>query len=419
MRVLKKEMVQVATRSREASRHLAQLTTKQKNKILNDMAKSLRQASTKLMRANAQDVTYARRKGHSEAMIDRLTLNKARIAHMAESIEAVAKLPDPIGRVLSKTTRPNGLKINKVSVPLGVILIIYEARPNVTTECASLCLKSGNAVILRGGSETFHSNKAIVETFEKVLKKHKIPTAAISRIATRDRAAVKVLVQLNNLIDLVIPRGGYGLIRTVTRLARIPIVKHDDGICHVYLDKEADFKMAIQIAVNAKCQRPSVCNAMETLLVHEKIAPKLLPCLKKEYDDCRTKLVGCAKTRKILKDIPLATEKDWKTEYLDYKLAIRVVKSIDEAIAHINKYGSSHTDSIVTKNKANAKRFLEMVDSSSVMWNASTRFSDGFEYGFGAEIGISTQKTHARGPMGLEGLTSYKYIVVGKGQVRR
>ncbi|OGW84984.1 MAG: glutamate-5-semialdehyde dehydrogenase [Omnitrophica bacterium RIFCSPHIGHO2_02_FULL_46_11] len=415
---LKKRLIQFATAAKKASYHLAELSPETKKRILNEIAAHLRKSSREIMRANQKDLTLARRMGLNDAMIDRLMLNSKRVDQMADAVSQVAKLPDPIGRTLHTWRRPNGLRISKVTVPLGVILIIYESRPNVTSECASLCLKSGNAVLLRGGREAFHSNRAIVQVYAKVLKKHRIPEASVSLVPVLDRRAIDELLKMEDLINLVIPRGGEALIRRVARHSRIPVVKHYKGICHVYVDSSADLNMALRIAVNAKCQRTGVCNAMETLLVHRAIAPKFLPpyarLLKKENCEIR----GDDATRRFVPTAKKATEEDWRTEYLDRILSIRVVRGMDQAIEHIQKYGSAHTDSIVTKNQKAARKFVTKVDSSSVMVNASTRFSDGNEYGFGAEIGISTDKVHARGPMGLEGLISYKYIVQGSGQVR-
>jgi glutamate-5-semialdehyde dehydrogenase len=415
---LQQQMVSLAKQAHAASFELSRLTTETKNRVLQAWSEKLKKAESEILKANQKDVRLAEKKGISPAMVDRLTLNHSRLNQMAQSVEAVARLEDPIGKILHENIRPNGLKIQKVSAPLGVVLIIYEARPNVTTECASLCLKSGNCVILRGGSETFFTNRAIVSVLQKVLKQFHIAQAAVTQVGTTDRKAVDLLLKLNQWISLVIPRGGNQLIQKVTRTSLIPVIKHDAGVCHVYVDKDADLAMAVEIVFNAKCQRPSVCNAMETLLVHESVAASFLPRVKKKLDEKKCVLVGCSKTRKILKNISVATEKDWRAEYLDYKLSVRVVKDVKEAIDHIHAYGSSHTESIVTENEKTAQLFLNSVDSSSVMWNASTRFSDGFEYGFGAEIGISTQKLHARGPMGLEGLTSYKYLVFGRGQIR-
>ena len=404
--------------AKDASYAAAQLTTKKKNAVLRDMAAILDAHAALLIRENGKDIAYAEKNGISSAMIDRLRLDKKRIAQMARAIRDVAGLPDPVGAKLAQWKRPNGLRLEKVSVPLGVILIIYEARPNVTSECASLCLKSGNVVILRGGKESFHSNAALVALFKKVLKKHGLPESSISFVDTTDRAAVDELLVQDAFINLVIPRGGEGLIRKVVARSTIPVIKHYKGICHVFVDASASLTKALSIALNAKCQRPSVCNAMECLLVHEKIAKKFLPVFAARFAEAGGVLYGCRKTRALVKTAKAATPKQYATEYLDLRLSVKVVKNVSEAVEHINTYGSGHTDAIVSTTKKNIDAFVAGVDSSSVMVNASTRFSDGNEYGFGAEIGISTDKLHARGPMGLEGLTSYKYIVRGTGQIR-
>jgi len=415
---LKKRLRQFAENAKNASRVLAELPSETKRRILNDIAARLKKDSGKIIRANQKDLRAAEKMGLTEAMTDRLMLNAKRIEQMAKAVSDVTKLPEPIGKVLKSWRRPNGLRISKVTVPLGVILIIYESRPNVTSECASLCLKSGNAVLLRGGREAFHSNRAIVEVYAQVLKRHGIPQASVSLVPVLDRRAIDELLKLEDLINLVIPRGGEALIRRVARNARIPVIKHYKGICHVYVDRDADLNMALKIAFNAKCQRTGVCNAMETLLVHRSVAPKFLPRYGEMLKKAGFEIRGDEVTRRFIPEIKKATEKDWLTEYLDKILSIRVVRDVNEAIDHIQKYGSAHTDSIVTRSQKTAKKFVSKVDSSSVMVNTSTRFSDGNEYGFGAEIGISTDKVHARGPMGLEGLISYKYVVRGNGQVR-
>lgn len=411
-------MRKLAERAKEASRKLAELPAVEKRSILVEVASGIRKKAHEILRANEQDLKLAQRTGLTNAMTDRLLLDPKRIDAMARSILAVAKLKDPVGRVLAVWRRPNGLRISKVTVPLGVILIIYESRPNVTSECASLCLKSGNAVLLRGGREAFHSNRAIITVYEQVLKRHSVPQAATSLVGVLDRSGIDELLKLEDLINLVIPRGGEALIRRVARHARMPVVKHYKGICHVYVDKDADLDMALDIAFNAKCQRTGVCNAMETLLVHRAAAPRFLGPMGRRLENAGCEIRGDAVVRRYLPGARKATEVDWRTEYLDNILSIRVVQNVDQAIEHIRTYGSAHTDSIVTQNRQTAKKFTAQVDSSSVMVNASTRFSDGNEYGFGAEIGISTDKVHARGPMGLEGLVSYKYIVQGTGQIR-
>jgi glutamate-5-semialdehyde dehydrogenase len=415
---MKSDLTKQAERAKAASRFLSELSSDRKQRILNDVAATINRASADIIRANAKDLKAATRMGLTQAMIDRLTLNTERVRAMAKAVKDVAKLEDPIGRVLHQWKRPNDLEISKVTVPLGVILIIYESRPNVTSECASLCLKSGNAVLLRGGREAVHSNRAIVKVYEQVLKQHGVPQAAVSLISVLDRGGIDVLLKMEDLINLVIPRGGEALIRRVARNARMPVVKHYKGICHVFIDKDASLKMARDIAFNAKCQRTGVCNAMETLLVHRAIAPKFLGSFGELLKKVKCEIRGDEATRKYIPGIKKAKESDWRTEYLDRVLSIRVVRDIDQAIEHIYEYGSGHTDAIVTRNTQAAQQFTSQVDSSSVMVNASTRFSDGNEYGFGAEIGISTDKVHARGPMGLEGLVSYKYVVHGTGQVR-
>jgi glutamate-5-semialdehyde dehydrogenase len=407
--------------AKRASYKAAQLTTAQKNTLLKQMSTALLKRKAVLIRENAKDLAYAHSTGMSTSMIDRLMLDNKRIQQMADAILDVVRIPDPVGRSLARWRRPNGLVIEKRCVPLGVILIIYEARPNVTAECASLCLKSNNVVILRGGKEAFHSNAALAGIFRSVLRKNKIDENIISFIDTTDRAVVGELLKQNESIDLVIPRGGESLIRKVVQMSTIPVIKHYKGICHVFVDESASLKMALTIALNAKCQRPSVCNAMETLLVHEKIAGKFLPLFAGAYLAQGGVIFGCAKTRVLLKDfkgIKAAKESNYSTEYLDLKLSVRVVKGVKAAVDHINTYGSRHTDAIISRTAKNIDMFVSEVDSSSVMVNASTRFSDGNQYGFGAEIGISTDKIHARGPMGIEGLTSYKYCVRGNGHVR-
>ncbi len=409
---------EIARLSREASYEAANISSAVKNKILKQTAAKFRAGKAMLIRENVRDLAYGKETGLSPALLDRIALNDKRVEDMAASLEAVAKLPDPVGGVMARWKRPNGLKISKVRVPLGVILIIYEARPNVTQECAALCLKSGNSVILKGGREAYHSNKAIADIFRDVLRKNRFPENIVTPVEKTDRQVVDELLKLSDDINLVIPRGGESLIRKVVEQSRIPVIKHYKGNCHVYVDKAVDLKKAVSIAVNAKCQRPSVCNAMETLLVHKNIAAKFLPLLYKKLEALGCEVRGCAETRKILTHATPATEQDWYEEYLGLILAVRVVDSVEEAMRHIRKYGSMHTEAIVTRDKKTAARFVREVDSSSVMVNTTTRFSDGFQYGFGAEIGISTDKIHARGPMGLDGLTSYKYVVEGNGQLR-
>lgn len=408
----------IARQAKEASVGIANVSSYVKNNILACAAELLRKRQDQIVAENRKDLAAAKKQGLSAAMLDRLALNEKRISDMAASIESVMGLADPVGEVLGRWARPNGLQISKVRVPLGVILIIYEARPNVTQECASLCLKSGNSVILKGGKEAFYSNRAISRVFQEALRENGVSEHCVEFVDNTDRKAVDELLKLHEDIHLVIPRGGESLIRKVASSTRIPVIKHYKGVCHVYVDKDADLAMAVSIAFNAKCQRPSVCNAMETLLVHKDVAAEFLPALAIKLAEVKCEIRGCLRTRKILPQSKKAKERDWAEEYLDLILAVRVVDSVEEAMEHIRRYGSAHTDAVVTRNKATADRFIRYVDSSSVMVNTSTRFSDGFQYGFGAEIGISTDKIHARGPMGLEGLTSYKYVVEGSGQLR-
>jgi glutamate-5-semialdehyde dehydrogenase len=415
---LKNEIRQVARKAREAGYVLANLPTSTKNAALEEMAKALHQSASKLKKANAIDVTAARKAGLSPAMIDRLTLSESTLRGMANSLKEVALLPDPVGEVSKMWKRPNGLWVGKMRIPLGVIGIIYESRPNVTSDAAGLCLKAGNAVILRGGSEAIHSNLAIGEILQRVGNQHGIPAGAIQIIPTTSRRAVEEMLQLEEYIDVIIPRGGEDLIRFVVSHSKIPVIKHYKGVCHVFVDATADLEMAQAISYNAKVQRPGVCNAMETLLVHRDIASRFLPPMAEKFRAAGVELRGCPESRRILKFIKAAREADWGAEYLDLILAVRVVAGLEEAIAHIIRYGSSHTDSIVTGDYTNAQRFLKEVPSSTVLVNASTRFSDGFELGLGAEIGISTTKLHAFGPMGVEDLTTSKFIVYGSGQIR-
>ena len=382
------------------------------------MAEQLIHHTDMLIEENEKDVEVARKKGLSKAMIDRLTLDEKAIRAMARGLEEVAALPDPVGKVTSMWRRPNGLLVGRMRIPLGVIGIIYESRPNVTADAAALCLKAGNAVILRGGSEAIHSNMALSRILRGVLRARGLPENAVQLIPMVDREAVNMLLQLEEYIDLIIPRGGEDLIRAVVSQSRIPVIKHYKGVCHVFVDASADLDMAVRICVNAKVQRPGVCNAMETLLVHQSAAGVFLPAVAEALEKAGVVLRGCERTRAVLPGLEEATEKDWHEEYLDLVLAVKVVDGIDEAIRHIEQYGSLHTESIVTRDYDNAQRFLREVNSSTVLVNASTRFSDGFELGLGAEIGISTTKLHAFGPMGLEELTTQKFIIYGSGQVR-
>ena len=411
-------IIKIADEALTASRRLSHISANVKNAALLRMADELGWHRDFILSENSRDVISAREKGLTAAMIDRLTVNNATIEAMAQGLREVAALPDPVGKVTSMWRRPNGLLVGRMRIPLGVIGIIYESRPNVTVDASALCLKSGNAVILRGGSEAIHSNLAIASVLQDVLRESPLPDKAIQVIPFTDREAVSIMLQLDEQIDLIIPRGGEELIRAVVAQSKIPVIKHYKGVCHVFVDAGADVDMAVNICANAKVQRPGVCNALETLLVHADIAPVFLPKMAERLQKAGVLLKGCEKTRKILKNIDAATEEDWYTEYLDLILAVRVVPSIDEAIAHIEKYGSLHTESIVTKDYTNSQRFLNEVNSSTVLVNASTRFSDGFELGLGAEIGISTTKLHAFGPMGLEELTTSKFIIYGDGQVR-
>ena len=404
--------------ARAAAYQLAQLPTERKNQILLAMAAAIRAAAPELMAANALDLAAGTEKGLSAAMLDRLRLDESRIAAMADGIAQVATLPDPVGQVIDSWERPNGLRIELIRVPIGTIGIIYESRPNVTADAAVLCFKTGNATILRGGSEAIHSNRAIASALQAGGATAGLPDNAIQLIPFTDRESVAVLAQMDRWLDLIIPRGGKGLIETVVSLARMPVIKHYDGICHLFIDSAAEMPMAISLTVDSKTQKCGVCNALETLLVHREIAPTFLPEVAAALRAKRVELRGCPATRSVLADILPATESDWSTEYLDLILSIKVVDSVSDAIAHINHYGSHHTDSIVTADPATAEQFLREVDSACVFHNVSTRFADGGEFGFGAEIGISTDKLHARGPMGLRELTSYQYRVRGSGQCK-
>ncbi|MBG5037067.1 glutamate-5-semialdehyde dehydrogenase [Pseudomonas aeruginosa] len=405
--------------ARAASRLLARAATAQKNRALLAAADALDAARAELSHANEQDLAAGRANGLEPAMLDRLALTPARIDDMIEGLRQVATLPDPIGEIRDMRYVPSGIQIGKMRVPLGVVGIIYESRPNVTIDAASLCLKSGNATILRGGSEAIHSNQAIARCIQQGLAEAGLPAAAVQVVETTDRAAGGALISMPEYVDVIVPRGGKGLIERISREAKVPVIKHLDGICHVYIDVAADLDKAIRVADNAKTQRYAPCNTMETLLVHAGVAERALPPLATIYREKGVELRGDAATRALLgADVLEATEEDWRTEYNAPILSIRIVDGLDAAIEHINTYGSQHTDAIITENFSDARRFLAEVDSASVMVNASTRFADGFEYGLGAEIGISTDKLHARGPVGLEGLTSEKYVVFGDGHVR-
>jgi len=415
---IKEYMKGVGQAARAASRIMAQADTATKNRALENIATAILLNGAKLIAENARDVAAAKTNGLDSASIDRLTLTEKTLKGMAEGLRQIAQLADPIGEISEMSYRPSGIQVGRMRVPLGVIGIIYESRPNVTADAAGLCLKSGNAAILRGGSEAIHSNQAIAACVHQGLREAGLPETAVQVVSTADRAAVGELITMKEYVDVIVPRGGKGLIERISSEARIPVIKHLHGVCHVYIDDEADLDKAIRIADNAKTHRYGVCNAMETLLVAQGVAAEVLPPLCKIYLDKNVELRGDEASRKLVAQMKAATEEDWLTEYLAPILAVRVVAGLDEAIAHINAYGSQHTDSIVTENYTRAMRFLREVDSSSVMVNASTRFADGFEYGLGAEIGISTDKIHARGPVGLEGLTSQKFIVLGSGQIR-
>ena len=415
---IQKEVVAIAQKAKESSRIIARTSTEKKNKALLRMADALIANSAQLKAENDRDITFAREKGLSNALIDRLTITDKTIEDMAEGLREVARLPDPVGEVTSMWRRPNNLLVGRMRIPLGVIGIIYESRPNVTADAAGLCLKSGNAVILRGGSEAFHSNRVIGNILREEAEKCGIPQDAISIIPIPDREAIYELLKLENLIDLIIPRGGEGLIRTVVEKSSIPVIKHYKGTCHIFIDETADPKMTEKIVLNAKCQRPGVCNALETLLVHKKIAPQILPVLITRLQENGVEIRGCPRTLDLFPRLKPASEDDWYAEYLDLILSIKIVDTIEEAIAHIETYGSLHTESIITQSYENAQKFIREVDSSTVLVNASTRFSDGHQLGLGAEIGISTTKLHAFGPMGLQELTTTKFIVYGDGQIR-
>jgi len=420
---LKEQILDFGRRARAASRQLAQLPAAQKNRALLAMADEIAARTATILAANEQDLAQARAHGLPSAMIDRLTLNKARVEAMASGIRDVAALPDPVGEIIREWTSPNALRISKVRVPIGVVGIIYESRPNVTSDAAVLCTKTGNATILRGGSESIHSNLAIAAALQEGGARAGLPNDSVLLIPSTDREAVRLMAEMDRYIDLIVPRGGKALIEAVVCAARMPVIKHSDGICIVYVDQAADLDMAVEIAVNAKTQRPGVCNAIETVLVHRAVAPeflqKLAPRFAEKNVELRVDATAFAELARLqYQPLRNATEADWKTEYLDLIMALRVVDSPDEAIAHVGQFGSHHSDCIVTRDADLAERFLREVDSATVYWNASTRFTDGGEFGFGAEIGISTDKLHARGPMGLEELTTYKYAIRGDGQVR-
>ena len=407
-----------ALQAKDTCQALSVLNSQQKEKALLGMARAVLVGKMKILRANRADVEEAKRKGLAASLVARLALDEPGLRKIARSVESIAKLPDPVGKTLWAKTRPNGLLIRKVSVPLGTILIIYESRPNVTADCMALCLKSGNSVILKGGSEALKTNEALFQTMSRAAVKAGVPKGAFQLVRHNGRQAVKELLQMAGIIDLVIPRGGEGLIREVAKISKIPVIKHYKGVCHIYVDKDADLKKAAKILLNAKTQNPAVCNAAECLLVHEKIAGRFLPKVGQDLLNARVEIRADQKALPFMRGAKKATLKDWGREYLELILAVRVVKDISGAIAHIERYGSRHSDAIITRNKASARLFTNAVDSSAVFVNASTRFNDGGEFGMGAEMGISTDKLHARGPMGLQELTSYKYVVLGDGQTR-
>jgi len=416
---IKAYMRDVGQRARAAARAMARAETAAKDAALAAMATELERGTDALVAANRKDLDAGKSAGLDAAMLDRLMLNAARVKSMAEGLRQIASLTDPVGEITDLRYRPSGIQVGRMRVPLGVIGIIYESRPNVTADAAGLCLKSGNAAILRGGSEALHSNRAIAACIQSGLKSAGLPADAVQVIETADRAAVGELITMKEYVDVIVPRGGKGLIERISAEATIPVIKHLHGVCHVYIDDKADMDKAVKVAFNAKCQRYGTCNTMETLLVHRAVAERALAALAPLYREQGVELRGCAVTQKLLSGAKAATEEDWHTEYLAPILSIRVVENLDQAIEHIATYGSAHTDAIVTEDITRARRFLREVDSSSVMVNASTRFADGFEYGLGAEIGISTDKLHARGPVGLEGLTSVKFVVLGDGHVRK
>ena len=421
---LRDEMVELGKRAKVASRDLARLKTAEKNQCLTAMADALVHQSSAIQKANELDMAFAQKSGLSAAMLDRLKLDDRRITSMAQGVKEIAGLPDPVGRLLDERVRPNGLRLQKISTPIGVVVIIYESRPNVTADAAALCLKAGNATILRGGKEALNSNQLIASTMVQAAKKvlSSFPEHAIQVVSTPDREAIRELLSLTQYIDLCMPRGGEGLIRAVTECSKVPVIKHYKGVCHVFVDREANLSMARDIAINAKIQRPAVCNAMETLLLDRSIAHEFLQSILPVFEEKKVEFHADPESRELLEKktsrVKPATEEDWSTEYNDYVLNVRIVDGVRDAIDHINKYGSAHSDSIVTSNEQHARQFLDEVDSATVYWNASTRFTDGGEFGMGGEIGISTDKIGARGPMGLEELTSYKWIGYGSGQIR-
>lgn len=415
---MSKYVINLVKKARQSSYKLANISTAQKNRALRAMASALIKEKQSILKANRRDVALAKRAGLKQSFIDRLTLNDKRLREMSISLREVAKLKDPVGEIISVNKRPNKMVVKKVRVPIGVVLIVYEARPNVTSDCVGLLFKTSNVGILRGGRDAIYSNKAVGGVLKKALKESGIDFPVFFVVERTERKIVDELLKEDECIDLVIPRGGESLIRKVAETSRIPVIKHYKGVCHIFVDKTADVRKALKICINAKTQRPSVCNAVETILVHQQIAGKFLPLLKEGFDGRRVEIRGDSRTLKVISGIKKARKQDWSTEYLDLTVTIKVVKDVGEAIRHINLYGSRHTDSIITRTKENAEKFLREVDSACCFANISTRFSDGYQFGLGAEIGISTDKLHARGPMGLEELTTYKWIVTGDGQIR-
>jgi glutamate-5-semialdehyde dehydrogenase len=412
-------VIELCRAARQAARLLARASSDTKDRCLRDAAARLRGNCPRLLEANTVDLQRGRDAGLSAALLERLALSESRVEAMARGLDEVAQLPDPVGETIAQWRRPNGLEIGQIRIPLGVVAVIYESRPNVTADAAALCLKAGNAVILKGGSEALETNRAIAALFAESAVAAALPKAAVQLLATADREAVQVLLKQNRYIDVIVPRGGESLVRAITESSTIPVIQHYAGICHTYVDEHADLTMAQRICFNAKVQRPGVCNAMENMLVHVAVAPKFLPPMIQTFQQAGVEIRGCERTRHVVPDINAATEEDWRTEYLDLILAVKVIDSLDEAIEFINRNGSGHSDAIVTEHLAHARRFLAEVDSAAVYVNTSTRFTDGYEFGFGAEVGISTNRLHARGPMGLRELTTYKYVVYGNGQVRQ
>jgi glutamate-5-semialdehyde dehydrogenase len=416
---LRESIPQLCQAARAAARVVATASTDTKNRCLYDAAMRLRVQRQRLIEVNEEDVRRGREAGLSAALLDRLTLTEPRVETMAKGIEEVAHLADPVGETIAQWRRPNGLQIGQVRIPLGVVGVIYESRPNVTADAAALCLKAGNAVVLKGGSEALSTNGAIASVLAESAAAAGLPAAAVQLVASAGREAVQVLLQQSDYIDVIIPRGGPSLIRAITEASRIPVIQHYAGVCHTYVDDHADLAMAERICFNAKVQRPAVCNAMENMLVHRAVAERFLPAMIRRFRAAGVEIRGCDRTRGIVPDVVPATEEDWRAEYLDLILAVKVVDSLDEAIEFINTHGTGHSDAIVTEHYAHARRFTAEIDSAAVYVNASTRFTDGYEFGFGAEVGISTNRLHARGPMGLRELTTYKYVIHGDGQIRQ